>query len=86
MARSVGRKLIITCLERVWWSSGFWQTKKRNMQAIVICGMEMASMIGRMKNHYNETFGRERVQEHVDEPCVDEVLVISDLRPILVLL
>lgn len=48
------------------------------MQAIVICGMEMASMIGRMKNHYNETFERERVQEHVDEPCVDEVLVISD--------
>jgi len=56
------------------------------MQAIVICGMEMASMIGRMKNHYNETFERERVQEHVDEPCVDEVLVISDPRPILVLL
>lgn len=42
--------------------------------------MEMASIVARMKNHYNETCKRENVQENVDEP-LDDVLDVSDVRP-----
>ncbi|KAE9542331.1 hypothetical protein AGLY_003458 [Aphis glycines] len=44
------------------------------------CGMEMASIVARMKNHYNETCKRENIQENVNEP-LDDILDVPDVRP-----